>query len=162
MEACHTRMLARSTLVRTSHSFGLQNLERGSFSVQPALAQPSIYLLDDPQNRDNAWHSWNATSLSMQWAPVNLTGDLGARVDITLWGYWEDTDDHVFQQVHFYLLQKWSMNDESDSGWCNCKTTTEYWSVCIATIVVNHGRHDSRSMETIQFWCRPCFSIGQQ
>jgi len=68
-------------------------------SVQPALAQPSAYLLDDLVIKHNSWKSWNASALSMQWSPLNLTADHGARVDITLWGYWENTDDHVFEQV---------------------------------------------------------------
>ncbi len=68
-------------------------------SVQPALASPQVKLIDKPQEPINNWHSPNATELLMEWVPVNLTGNPNARVDITLWAYWEDTDDHQFIQV---------------------------------------------------------------
>ena len=30
---------------------------------------------------------------------MNLTTDINAMIDIKLMGYWEDTDDHVFEEV---------------------------------------------------------------
>ena len=67
--------------------------------MQPGLASPQIRLIDNPQIPNNNWKSPTAEELYMEWAPLNLTSELGARVDISLWGYWEDTDDHQFVRV---------------------------------------------------------------
>uniref|UniRef100_A0A914Y6K2 Uncharacterized protein n=1 Tax=Panagrolaimus superbus TaxID=310955 RepID=A0A914Y6K2_9BILA len=60
---------------------------------------PAIKLIDNPKEVHNNWRSHNATRLRLEWAPFNLTTDINAQVDIKLLGYWEDTDDHVFEEV---------------------------------------------------------------
>lgn len=60
---------------------------------------PQIKLIDNPREVHNNWRSHNATRLRLEWAPYNLTTDMNAMVDIKLMGYWEDTDDHVFEEV---------------------------------------------------------------
>lgn len=67
--------------------------------VQPDRAGPQVKLIDNPQYPMNNWKSPNSSDLWLEWAPLNLTSDYNARVDITLWGYWEDTDNHIFEQV---------------------------------------------------------------
>jgi hypothetical protein len=67
--------------------------------VHPALAMPQIKLIDNPRETHNNWYSHNATRLRLEWAPYNLTTDMNALVDIKLLGYWEDTDDHVFEEI---------------------------------------------------------------
>uniref|UniRef100_A0A914BXE3 Uncharacterized protein n=1 Tax=Acrobeloides nanus TaxID=290746 RepID=A0A914BXE3_9BILA len=72
----------------------------GSFYLlHPALAMPQIKLIDNPRETHNNWYSHNATRLRLEWAPYNLTTDMNALVDIKLLGYWEDTDDHVFEEI---------------------------------------------------------------
>lgn len=78
----------------------------GKFYVlQPALAMPQIKLIDNPKEVHNQWRSHNATRLRLEWAPFNLTTDLNSMVDIKLMGYWEDTDDHIFEEVGTIALR---------------------------------------------------------
>ncbi|CAD5214530.1 unnamed protein product [Bursaphelenchus okinawaensis] len=69
------------------------------YLLQPSLAMPQIKLIDDPLIAHDNWRSHNATNLRMEWAPHNLTNDLSAMINIKLMGYWEDTDDHIFEEV---------------------------------------------------------------
>ncbi|KAI6197755.1 hypothetical protein M3Y94_01262500 [Aphelenchoides besseyi] len=69
------------------------------YFLQPSLAMPTVKLIDNPREPHNVWYSPNATRLRMEWAPYNLTTDMNAMVDIQLLGYWEDTDDHVWDVV---------------------------------------------------------------
>uniref|UniRef100_A0A0N5BZK0 AMOP domain protein n=1 Tax=Strongyloides papillosus TaxID=174720 RepID=A0A0N5BZK0_STREA len=69
------------------------------YLLQPALAMPQVKLIDNPRESFNNWRSSNATKLRLEWAPYNLTNDINAQIDITLMGYWEDTDDHIFEEV---------------------------------------------------------------
>lgn len=73
--------------------------------VQPSLATPQIKLIDNPRVPWNNWRSHNASELRLEWAPYNLTMDINAKVNIKLWGYWEDTDDHRFEEVGTIIEQ---------------------------------------------------------
>ncbi|CAJ0598025.1 unnamed protein product [Cylicocyclus nassatus] len=86
--------------VRMSRDGGQSYPYVGTFYLlQPALATPAIKLIDNPRELHNNWRSANATRLRLEWAPYNLTNDMNAMVDIKLMGYWEDTDDHVFEEI---------------------------------------------------------------
>uniref|UniRef100_A0A915DYD5 AMOP domain protein n=1 Tax=Ditylenchus dipsaci TaxID=166011 RepID=A0A915DYD5_9BILA len=69
------------------------------YLLQPSLASPQVKLIDNPREFYNNWRSHNATRLRLEWAPNNLTMDINSMVDIKLYGYWEDTDDHIFEDV---------------------------------------------------------------
>uniref|UniRef100_A0AC35TMA4 AMOP domain-containing protein n=1 Tax=Rhabditophanes sp. KR3021 TaxID=114890 RepID=A0AC35TMA4_9BILA len=75
------------------------------YLLQPQLAMPHIKLIDDPKENENNWRSVNATKLRLEWSSFNLTTDINAQVDITLMGYWEDTDDHIFEEVGTIALR---------------------------------------------------------
>ncbi|EPB77953.1 AMOP domain protein [Ancylostoma ceylanicum] len=87
--------------VNRMYKTGLVNVKmsRDGGQMQPALASPAIKLIDNPREPHNNWRSANATRLRLEWAPYNLTNDINAMVDIKLMGYWEDTDDHVFEEI---------------------------------------------------------------
>lgn len=98
----------KTGLVNTkmSRDGGLSYPYVGTFYLlQPSLAMPHIKLIDNPKEVHNNWRSHNATRLRLEWAPMNLTTDLNAMVDIKLMGYWEDTDDHVFEEVGTVALR---------------------------------------------------------
>lgn len=49
-------------------------------------------LWDDVENPLNRWYQPSPEQLSMAWEAYNLTYNANARVDINLYGYWEDAD----------------------------------------------------------------------
>ena len=74
------------------------------YLLQPSLAMPAIKLVDSPMEPHNNWRSHNATELRLEWSPWNITNNINAQVDIKLMGYWEDTDDHAFEEVGIIAL----------------------------------------------------------
>ncbi|VDO81899.1 unnamed protein product [Heligmosomoides polygyrus] len=54
---------------------------------------------DDVDDINNRWYQPYAETLSMTWQALNLTYNYGARVDISLFGYWEDADRSHFVEV---------------------------------------------------------------
>ncbi|ETN86795.1 hypothetical protein NECAME_16110 [Necator americanus] len=85
--------------VNRMYKTGLVNVKMSRDGVQPSLASPAVKLIDNPREPHNNWRSANATRLRLEWAPYNLTNDINAMVDIKLMGYWEDTDDHIFEEI---------------------------------------------------------------
>ncbi|WKY00594.1 hypothetical protein Q1695_014987 [Nippostrongylus brasiliensis] len=69
------------------------------YVVVPDRAPAQVSLKDDVDDVNNRWYQPYADTLSMGWQALNLTYNFGARVDISLWGYWEDADRSHFVQV---------------------------------------------------------------
>ncbi len=61
-------------------------------SVQPFRSNYKVQLWDSVQNPQNRWDQPNPDTLTMQWQFLNLTYNANARVDVNLYGYWEDAD----------------------------------------------------------------------
>lgn len=84
------------------HKVGLYNLRMsrdggqswpfvGSFYVlAPERSSPKVFLIDDSLSSINRWDNPAADQLVLSWQALNLTTDINARIDINLWGYWED------------------------------------------------------------------------
>ena len=59
-----------------------------------------LNLVDDPSNNFiNDWMNINAENLTMKWGRNNISSSANAKVDITLWGYWEDLEGHEFVEI---------------------------------------------------------------
>lgn len=61
-------------------------------SVPPQRAAPKVLLRDDVENPQNRWFMPNPDQLTLEWQALNLTSSGNARVDINIWGYYEDVD----------------------------------------------------------------------
>ncbi|XGW17593.1 hypothetical protein V3C99_002299 [Haemonchus contortus] len=71
------------------------------YVVVPDRAPAQISLKDDVDDVNNRWYQPYAETLTMSWQALNLTYNFGARVDISLFGYWEDADRSHFVQVDY-------------------------------------------------------------
>ncbi|KAK5978866.1 AMOP domain protein [Trichostrongylus colubriformis] len=71
------------------------------YVVVPDRAPAYVSLKDDVDDVNNRWYQPYAESLTMSWQALNLTYNFGARVDISLFGYWEDADRSHFVQVDY-------------------------------------------------------------
>jgi hypothetical protein len=63
------------------------------------MAPAQISLKDDVNKLTNRWMEPYADSLTMTWEALNITWDYNARVDIQLWGYWEDASRSHFERI---------------------------------------------------------------
>lgn len=82
---------SRNAIISLSCSF--------QFSVQPALSRQRVNIINDPLDPQNNWRSYNPTNLSLTWPSANISADPSAKVDINLYGYWEDVSGHSFVKV---------------------------------------------------------------
>ncbi|KAL6728780.1 hypothetical protein Aduo_010517 [Ancylostoma duodenale] len=99
---CIMPMFHRTGLVpiRLSRDGGQSFPFFGKFYVlSPERAPAQISLKDDVDDVNNRWYQPYAETLTMGWQALNLTYNYGARVDISLYGYWEDADRSHFVQV---------------------------------------------------------------
>uniref|UniRef100_A0A158PAN1 AMOP domain protein n=1 Tax=Angiostrongylus cantonensis TaxID=6313 RepID=A0A158PAN1_ANGCA len=71
------------------------------YVVAPDRAPAGVSLKDDVDNIYNRWYQPFAEALTMNWQALNLTYNYGARVDISLFGYWEDADRSHFAQIDY-------------------------------------------------------------
>uniref|UniRef100_A0A914XKJ5 AMOP domain protein n=1 Tax=Plectus sambesii TaxID=2011161 RepID=A0A914XKJ5_9BILA len=86
--------------IRMSRDGGLSFPFVGVFYVlAPHRAPASVLLRDDVQFAKNRWQEPWAEKLSMQWQFLNLTYNTNARIDINIWGYWEDADRSHFVKI---------------------------------------------------------------
>lgn len=74
------------------------------YVLQPFRARPKVQLWDDVEKPQNRWYQPHPEQLSMQWEYLNLTYNANARVDINLYGYWEDADRSHFQKIDSIAL----------------------------------------------------------
>ncbi len=68
-------------------------------SVQPRQSRLPTKLINDPHNETNNWRNWQAESLTVKWSSVNITTNPNARINLELWGYWEDLEQHTLKRV---------------------------------------------------------------
>uniref|UniRef100_A0A0N5BFW0 AMOP domain-containing protein n=1 Tax=Strongyloides papillosus TaxID=174720 RepID=A0A0N5BFW0_STREA len=86
--------------VRMSRDGGASFPYTGKFYVMsPHRSPPQVKLKDDVEKSINRWNQPYADQLSMAWQYLNLTWSTSARVDISLWGYWEDADRSHFEKI---------------------------------------------------------------
>ncbi|CAJ0931492.1 unnamed protein product, partial [Mesorhabditis belari] len=71
------------------------------YIVVPDRAPPGVQLIDAVDIATNRWYQPYADSLKMGWQALNLTYNLGARIDISLYGYWEDADRSHFERIDY-------------------------------------------------------------
>ncbi|CAL2036914.1 unnamed protein product [Caenorhabditis brenneri] len=71
------------------------------YVVNPERAPASVSLKDSVDNKTNRWYEPYAQELAMTWQALNLTWNTGARVDISLFGYWEDADRSHFERIDY-------------------------------------------------------------
>ncbi|TKR68245.1 hypothetical protein L596_024251 [Steinernema carpocapsae] len=69
------------------------------YVVVPGRAPAAVKLKDDVEKVKNRWGQPIPDTLSMGWQFLNLTWNPSARVDINLWGYWEDADRSHFVKI---------------------------------------------------------------
>jgi len=68
-------------------------------AVPPNRDRNQVTLIDDAINTDNAWRNAEAGRLTLRWDAFNISASRVARVDIMLYGYWEDVDAHSLKPV---------------------------------------------------------------
>ncbi|KAH7731534.1 Protein K03H1.5 [Aphelenchoides avenae] len=86
--------------IRMSRDGGASYPFTGRFYViAPHRAPATVSLKDDVESPINRWDKPDAESLTLRWQFLNLTWNPGARVDINLWGYWEDADRSHFVKI---------------------------------------------------------------
>ncbi|RCN30859.1 AMOP domain protein [Ancylostoma caninum] len=87
------------------------------YIIQPGLARRRVNLINDPREPMNNWNFYDPQRLSsglmlqenaykyqnltLSWEWENITANTNTAVDITLWGYWEDTEGHSFKQIGY-------------------------------------------------------------
>ncbi|CAD6187941.1 unnamed protein product [Caenorhabditis auriculariae] len=71
------------------------------YVVMPDRAPAAVTLKDDVNDVNNRWYQPYANELTMGWQALNLTNNLGARIDISLFGYWEDADRSHFVKLDY-------------------------------------------------------------
>lgn len=102
-------------------------------SVQPEIAGAHIDLLEDVENPINRWYEPMAETLNLQWSALNLTYDRNVRIDINMYGYWEDADRSHMEYVD-RLVRK-----ETKLLLLQCGNRVIYWSDLVSFVLVNHS-----------------------
>ncbi|KIH50433.1 hypothetical protein ANCDUO_19488, partial [Ancylostoma duodenale] len=76
------------------------------YIIQPGLARRRVNLINDPREPMNNWNFYDPQNLTLSWEWENITANTNTAVDITLWGYWEDTEGHSFKQIGYIAKRR--------------------------------------------------------
>ncbi|KAI6179709.1 Protein mesh [Aphelenchoides besseyi] len=71
------------------------------YVLQPGLSRRRLNLVNDPREPRNNWNSFDARNLTLTWEYENITANYNAEIDISLWGYFEDTETHYLKQIGY-------------------------------------------------------------
>ncbi|VDP43093.1 unnamed protein product, partial [Soboliphyme baturini] len=76
-----------------------------AYIFPPDLARSPLYLLNGGPATIPAWDWYQAvpTNLTITWAAANISTNPNSKVDIVLWGYWEDYIDRDFIPVSTWV-----------------------------------------------------------
>uniref|UniRef100_A0A915J1N2 NIDO domain-containing protein n=1 Tax=Romanomermis culicivorax TaxID=13658 RepID=A0A915J1N2_ROMCU len=70
------------------------------FIVPPDRAAPGVILRKNVLDYlTDAFDNPTPDQLTLTWSPHNLTSNQNAKINVELWGYWEDNEKHIFQKV---------------------------------------------------------------
>ena len=98
------------------------------------MAPADVALKDDVNNKLNRWYEPDATQLTMTWGALNLTWNFNARVDISLWGYWEDASR--LSMFSHAPVQLFSSDRTSSASTPSCKAAPPATTVSTHLVLV--------------------------